>query len=78
MEASVRSGGQLTRQDSQADWRPHVTVQNKVTVDKARELQRTLEADFIVRSAAVTGLLIWEYLGGPWRLFERFTFPKSA
>ncbi|MET0905740.1 MAG: 2'-5' RNA ligase family protein [Tardiphaga sp.] len=63
--------GHLSRQDAQT-WRPHVTVQNKVAADIARELHRQLTLDFDQRAGRVTGLLVWEYLGGPWRLSRRY------
>ena len=28
--------------------------------------------EFVERTGTVTGLLLWEYLGGPWKLTERF------
>jgi hypothetical protein len=62
--------GDLSRQDAHA-WRPHVTVQNKVAADVARQLHRGLTLDFVQRAGSVTGLMVWEYLGGPWRLSRR-------
>ncbi|MCK1483360.1 hypothetical protein IVB25_11645 [Bradyrhizobium sp. 193] len=66
-------GGEFSRQDSQAG-RPHVTIQNKVSADAARGLHRNLESGFRQRSDSVTGLLIWEYLDGRWKLVERLPF----
>ncbi|BBO02003.1 MULTISPECIES: 2'-5' RNA ligase family protein [Bradyrhizobium] len=63
-------GGAFSRQDSQS-WRPHVTIQNKVAPDAARQLHRALEREFAPRPGSVTGLLIWEYLGGPWKPVRR-------
>ena len=65
--------GEFSRQDSQT-WRPHVTVQNKATADSAQRLHRDLASGFAVRAGAVTGLLVWGYLGGPWKLVERVPF----
>ncbi|MBR0968671.1 2'-5' RNA ligase family protein [Bradyrhizobium diazoefficiens] len=65
--------GELSRQDSQP-WRPHVTIQNKAPAETARHLHQTLQDGFTERAGAATGLLIWEYLGGPWRLAERIAF----
>ena len=48
-----------------------MTIQNKVSVEDARHLQRTLEGDFVERTGEATGLLVWEYLGGPWKLAKR-------
>jgi hypothetical protein len=66
-------GGEFSRQDSQA-WRPHVTIQNKVSAEAARHLYRTLQSGFAPRTGAVIGLLVWEYLGGPWKLIEQLRF----
>ena len=71
--AQTAMGGEFSRQDSQ-NWRAHVTVQNKVTADAARRLHRDLESGFVPRSGTVTGLLVWAYLGGPWRLMRRLPF----
>jgi 2'-5' RNA ligase superfamily protein len=70
-------GGDFSRQDSQP-WRPHVTIQNKVSANAARALHEQLEQDFSQRSGTVEGLLIWEYLGGPWRLVQRRAFGPNA
>ena len=71
--ARLAMAGEFSRQDNQP-WRPHVTVQNKVSADAARRLHRMLTADFTQRAGVVTGLLVWEYLGGPWKLDERLRF----
>jgi len=68
-------GEQLSRQDSQA-WKPHVTVQNKVTAGAARQLHQALALEFQPRPGSVAGLLVWEYLGGPWKLVRRLPFDK--
>jgi 2'-5' RNA ligase len=57
----------VSAQDSQP-WRPHVTIQNKVAPAVARQLYEELGSDLQTRSGRVTGLLLWEYLGGPWSL----------
>jgi len=73
--AQAAIGGELSRQDRQT-WKPHVTVQNKVPAETARKLQRMLEDEFAERTGVATGLLVWEYLGGPWTLAERIAiFP---
>lgn len=63
----------LTPQDS-AKIAPHVTIQNKVTPDEARRLLAELQAGFAPFAATGEGLLLWRYLGGPWRLERRFPF----
>ncbi len=33
-----------------------------------------MENGFEQSAGAVTGLLLWEYLGGPWRMARRLSF----
>ncbi len=63
----------LTPQDRQP-FRPHVVVQNKVESAEAKLLLAQLQAGFRSREVPATGLLWWEYLGGPWRKLEEFPF----
>ncbi len=65
--------GHLTQQDSHG-WRPHITVQNKVTSSTAVATMTVLERDFSVRPLAITGLAYHHYEGGPWRLGRRYPF----
>ena len=65
--------GMLTPQDA-AGWRPHVTIQNKVTADAARRLQRELEAGLWPMPVRVAGLAVWRYRGGPWEPASRHMF----
>ena len=65
--------GLLTPQDA-AGWRPHVTVQNKVTPAEAKTLQQHLEAGFGRRPVAIRGLALWSYRGGPWEEVSRHLF----
>ncbi|GAA2723094.1 2'-5' RNA ligase family protein [Cellulomonas aerilata] len=60
-----RWAGRLTAQDSQR-WRPHVTVQNKVTPEAARALHRQLAATFVPYDAEAVGWGLFRYRGGPW------------
>jgi 2'-5' RNA ligase len=63
----------LTPQDRQ--WRhPHVTVQNKVAPDVARELHDQLSAGFTPWTATARGLGLWHYRGGPWEPDAEFLF----
>ena len=55
----------LGPQDSQP-FKPHVTVQNKVTPERARALHEQLAAAFVPHHIRATGLALWTYLGGPW------------
>ena len=63
----------LTPQDAQKIW-PHVTVQNKVPAEKAKETLRELQAGFQPFAATGTGLDLWWYRGGPWEFKEGFSF----
>lgn len=67
----------LTPQDKQP-LRPHVVVQNKVEPAEAKALLVQLQAGFQGRAVEATGLLWWEYLGGPWRKIEEFRFVGGA
>ena len=65
--------GRLTPQDAQS-WRPHVTVQNKVTPAEARTLLAQLSASFEPFEAVALGLDLWHYRGGPWEPERSFVF----
>ena len=65
--------GHLTQQDSHG-WRPHITVQNKVTAGEARALNDQLAATFEPRPLALTGLAFDHYDGGPWLPGRRYPF----
>lgn len=65
--------GLLTPQDA-AGWRPHVTIQNKVTRPEVRTLLSQLGADFRPCRIAITGLGLWRYRGGPWEPVSRHLF----
>jgi 2'-5' RNA ligase len=65
--------GRLTPQDAQP-WRPHVTVQNKVTPAEARALLAELTAAFVPFETVALGLDLWRYRGGPWELEASFPF----
>jgi 2'-5' RNA ligase len=55
----------LTAQDRQG-WRPHVTVQNKVSPSEASDLLARLTRAFVAFDVTATGLALWHYRGGPW------------
>ena len=67
----------LTPQDRQR-WRPHVTVQNKVSPDEARATLAALRDGFEPWAARAEGLLLWRYLGGPWEALGRFPFGSDG
>jgi 2'-5' RNA ligase len=66
-------GGLLMPQDA-GRWRPHVTIQNKVTPVLARTLIKALERDFTPREVEIAGLASWHYRGGPWEAHSRHMF----
>ncbi len=55
----------LTGQDRQG-FRPHVTVQNKVSPTEAKETYAELLGAFEAFEAQAEGLQLWYYRGGPW------------
>jgi hypothetical protein len=63
----------LTPQD-RAGWRPHVTVQNKVTPAEARATLGMLEGTFRPHAVRIAGLAAWYYRGGPWEAISRHMF----
>lgn len=63
----------LTRQDQQK-YKPHITIQNKVTPEEAKRLYQELAASWEPIEAIGEGLLLWQYLGGPWELAREFSF----
>lgn len=67
--------GLLTPQDA-AGWRPHVTIQNKVSPEAARTLIRSLGASFRPRPISIVALAAWRYRGGPWEALSRHPFRR--
>jgi hypothetical protein len=65
--------GMLGAQD-QGGWRPHVTVQNKVSIREARQLVDALEEGFTPRPLGIRGLGLHLYLGGPWETLQVWPF----
>ncbi|MEX6634074.1 2'-5' RNA ligase family protein [Hyphococcus lacteus] len=75
-------GSWLTGQDRQG-FRPHVTIQNKVSIQEAMALHAHLSKEFSPRSGWATGLQIWRYQGprgrsGHWQPAGAFGFRKIA
>ena len=66
----------LTPQDAQG-YRPHVTVQNKARPEDARALRDAMQAGFAPFSVRAEGVLLWHYLGGPWKLAGEHKFSPS-
>ncbi|HYD11942.1 MAG TPA: 2'-5' RNA ligase family protein [Allosphingosinicella sp.] len=67
--------GLLMPQDP-APWRPHVTVQNKVSPREARSLQQQLRATFEPRPLQLRALASWLYLDGPWEPLKVHPFRR--
>lgn len=63
----------LTPQDAQP-FRPHITVQNKVSAETARATLEVLRAGFVPHPVRATGLVLWRYLDGPWEPVRRLDF----
>jgi hypothetical protein len=69
--------GSLSAQDS-ARWSPHITIQNKVAPDVARQTLSILEGTVPPACICATGLAVWRYCGGPWDAVDRFAFGATA
>jgi hypothetical protein len=68
--------GLLTPQDW-AGWRPHVTIQNKVSPSEARALKSRLGTDFRPRDVRIDGLAVWAYRDGLWAPVSRHMFARA-
>lgn len=67
----------LTPQDKQG-YKPHVTVQNKVSAEEARALYTRLSNNWEPMRVGALGLELWRYLGGPWERLEGFEFAPGG
>jgi len=65
--------GFLSAQDKQKLW-AHITIQNKVSPEKAGELQALLNTGFESFRFRASGFRLWRYLGGPWEELAFFKF----
>lgn len=65
--------GMLSAQDA-GGWRPHITIQNKVSGKQARSLLAELEREFRPRPLGIAGLSLHRYLGGPWEEVASYRF----
>jgi 2'-5' RNA ligase len=65
--------GALTPQDRQR-FAPHVTLQNKVSPERARRSHAALAALISKTTLNIDGLALWRYRGGPWEALSRFPF----
>ena len=66
----------LTAQDRQG-YKPHATIQNKVSADAARDARLRLDA-LLPITGTVVGLALWHYRGGPWEEAGRFAFDAGV
>jgi len=66
----------LTPQDAQP-FRPHITVQNKVTAEEARRTMAALAAAFEPVDVKATGVALWRYEGGPWSPLQTYPFSDA-
>ncbi len=64
----------LSRQDRAWHGPLHITVQNKVPSTVARALHDERVRDFAPERILATGLDVWHYEGGPWRLAASVPF----
>ena len=65
--------GLVSAQDS-GGWRPHVTIQNKVSVREAQGLLASLGREFRSSPLGIRGLGLHRYLGGPWESLGTYGF----
>jgi 2'-5' RNA ligase len=64
----------LTAQDRQKNFRPHVTIQNKVAPEIAKRLFGELSANWQPFAGRGEAFLLWQYLGGAWKFAAEFEF----
>ncbi|WP_426162869.1 2'-5' RNA ligase family protein [Sandarakinorhabdus sp. DWP1-3-1] len=57
-----------------AGYRPHMTVQNKVTSAAAKGTLAALEATFVPFATRAVAIAIWRYLDGPWEALGQVAF----
>lgn len=63
----------LIPQDRQP-FRPHLTIQNKVSPQSARQLLVSLQSQWQTINGSALGLCLWRYLNGPWESAHEFQF----
>lgn len=72
-ELSRRFDRWLTPQDRQP-YRPHVTIMNKAERAEASRAFEELRIGWSPWDGVGESLLLWEYLGGPWRAAAAYRF----
>ncbi len=68
-----RFHGSLTAQDLHEP-RLHITIQNKVSADQAKALQRQLDGTFPLTELHFPALELHIYRDGPWEFVKRWAF----
>lgn len=76
MDMAENFHGLLTAQDQQKP-RLHITVQNKVSPQVAKETLAELTADFEPRPFSIKGLGLHYYMDGPWETIGVWPFRGS-
>lgn len=76
-DLATRFSRWLTGQDRQR-FRPHVTIQNKVSPAEAKRTMAGLAAGFEPFGGWAEGLQLWRYEGGPWRAAGAIAFRAPA
>ena len=72
-----RVADDLTDQDARR-WHPHVTIQNKVTPEEARQTLETVRRTHTEYDTHVDALALWHYRGGPWEAAGEFRFEDGT
>ena len=68
--------GSLSAQDRQG-FRPHITIQNKVSATQASTLLAKMQAAFVPFEVLAEGLQLWRYQGGPWERLGSYRFRRG-
>lgn len=76
-EIAAAFRNRLTKQDAHR-YRPHVTIQNKVSSESARNLMASFQRAFQPWTVSVEALDLWRYDGGPWEFVRGFHFEMSS
>ncbi|MCZ4222588.1 2'-5' RNA ligase family protein [Pedobacter rhodius] len=66
----------LIPQDKQG-FRPHITIQNKVSPAEASQLFQECSAAFTPMLIEAQGLDLWRYLNGPWEHIAFYPFQQT-
>ncbi len=64
----------LLGEQDRRPYRPHITIQNKVSHAEAQRLYERLAATWSPFGGHGEGLVLWRYVGGLWELVDEFLF----